>query len=221
MNRKPKLFLLLCIAILALNPAFALDLVLENPQNTTYTSTLNIPLDFITTDNNGTCQYKLDGSFYPISPCENMRFKTNYDGSYLLEVYAYNTTASANANVSFTVDRSSEFEEGKPFLAGIIIMVVASLAFIFVGLSKQFQEEGIPVIKLSLAFGSVLAIVTALFLSIQAANEYLKFPSFEALLGIFTRGLFYIIVFVAVMVMILFIIGYLKQLDSLTKRRKW
>jgi hypothetical protein len=206
-----KLWLVLVLAILFIPSVSALTLTLNYPLNITYTSSSAIPLDFTAIGNNETCTYKLNSIEYNLPTCKNTPFSVDYDGSYLLELYAYNTTDIINKNITFSVDRTSEFEQGKPLLAGIIIIVFVCLAFFCVLISSKF-DESVPVLKTILIFIGIIAFVTAVYLSIVAVNEYLKFPSFEKFISIFGNVIAILLVFVAIYFIIVFITNIYKPL---------
>lgn len=205
-----------------LSPISALTLTTTSPEeNGVYPSSINIPLEYsVTADNNGTCFYDLNGARQSLASCGNSKFDVDYDGNYNLTIYAYNGTDSAFHEIDFSVDRTTEFPEAKPFLAGIIILAMIGLSFLFITIGKNIQEEGSSVIKTMLAFASVLSGLTSLYLCLLAAREYLKFESFENILQVFTTGLMYIIIFSAFMLLLFMIIQYLKPLTARNKNWK-
>lgn len=208
--------------ILLTNLGYGLDLTLENPENSTYTTSINIPLEFTSNDNNGTCHYVLNsGSQVHVPSCLDTRFNVNYDGNYTLDLFAFNDSDEVNATVTFSVDRTTEFEEGKPFLMSIIILVFLGFSFLFVSLSNSFKEEGIQMIKASCSFAALISMITTLSLSIVAVNEYLKFPSVLRMTSVYNRALMGILVFIIFIIFIMFMFKIITKFKEKSKFRKW
>jgi len=232
--------LLFMVAILLLNPASALDLTLEKPLNITHTSSLNLPLEFTSNDNNGTCLFNLERYYYnsatgacgavlddipnvTIPDCNDWAFSVDYDGCYTLNMYAYNTTKMVNDTLNFRVDRTTEFEDGKPFFAAFLIVIFLGLSFLFVSLGKTFQEEGFPLFKSVLAFGAILSGITTVNLAIVSAREYLKFGSAIRMISVYARaleGVFVLVMFIVAALFMFRIVQSWKEGKSLKKLDK-
>lgn len=210
-----KKIVLFLIPILLINLGFALDLSLEKPTNSTYTQSINIPIEFTLTDTNGTCHYLLNGGI-PISfRCQDTSFSVDYDGSYNFTMFSYNGTDSISSEVDFSVDRTSEFEEGKPFLVGIIIIFLISLSFFILKIYDRISET-IPYIKFIILFISIITMTSAGFISIFAINEYLKFKVLEYWLSILGYNVFLLIIFIIMLTIALFLVNHVR---SMSKKR--
>lgn len=203
--------LLVLIPILLLNLASALDLTLENPLNSTYTSSLNIPVDFTSGGNNGTCYYTLNaGNQVLLEECLNSQFSVSYDGSYTLDLHAFNGTAEINRTVTFAVDRTSEFEEGKPVLAGIIIIFLISMAF-FVLMIYDRIHESVPYIKSLIMVVAIFSMASAGFVAIFTINEYLKFSLLEYWLSLLGFNVFLVVFFICLLVGLIFLVRLIQK----------
>ena len=233
--RELKLLLLFLIPILMLNLGYGLDLVVVEPHALEhYTSSINIDLDLtVSADNNGTCWYEyyfchfvadehtavscksnnwdVPHEIYRIDDCADRRFNLQHDGHYNLNVYAQNDTAQVAVNRTITVERAGDFEEGKPVLAGIIILIFLGLSFLFIAIGKMFKEEGFQIIKSVLAFGAVLSGITTVNLAVVSINEFLKIPTLDRMIGVYSRSLTGVFVFVIFIVVILFMFNLIKS----------
>lgn len=202
--------------ILLFNLASALDLSVENPHNNhTYTHSTGLPIDLTATDTNGTCWYEYDTCYenkfgdlicddlhgQEIPNCDDMTYSVDYDGNYTMQIFATNGTDYANINASYRVDRTSEFEEGKPFLAGIIIIFLIALSFFSLKLADKL-EETIPVIKIVVIMIGVFSMVVGGMISAFMAGEYLKFPLVSQFLATYSWLVFLLIFFVVIYVIV-------------------
>ena len=225
-----KKYLLLLIPILFLNLGFALDLSLVNPHtNHTYPHSVGIPLDFAAEDTNGTCYYVVSECtlnkfgdqictdtepHHIVTNCDtNTTFGLIYDGEYTLQLFADNDTTSKNVNSTFYVSRSTEFEEGKPLLMGLIIMLFFGIFVVFLFVTKAIKEET-PAFTLITGFISLLSLLTALYLSAAAIEEYIKSPAMARIVGSYTWLLMLLAVFLAFYGLILLIVYILNYLRS-------
>jgi PGF-pre-PGF domain-containing protein len=78
------------------------------PENITYNTKSNLPLNFTATDNVGisACWYSLDGGANTSLPsCANTTFSVSADGSHNIRVYANDTSGNVNSSIRyFSVD---------------------------------------------------------------------------------------------------------------------
>lgn len=205
--------LLFLIPILMLNIGYGLDLTLTNPTNSTYTSSINIPIEYTSGDNNGTCYYTINGgSQVPLPSCVNSEVTVNYDGSYLVDVHSFNDTAELNRSVWVTVDRTSEFEFGKPILASTIIGVFFGIFVVFFVITKSLKEQT-PTFTAITGFISLSSLYTALFLCAAAIEEYLKSSAMSNIVGIYMymlMALAFVLGFYGLILLIVHILNHIK-----------
>ena len=211
-------YMLFLIPILLLNIGYALDLSIENPLNKTYTYSYAIPMDITVTDGNGTCwhveafcrdgiahtQYCETLDVVNMPNCEAHSFSVDYDGNYTMMVYAQNDTDTLNVNSTFRVDRTSEFEDAKPYLAGLIIIVLVLGSFFCLKLNDSIEETNM-ITKFIILFAGVACFMTAGFSSILVINEYLKFEALGENLTILSWAIGSLTIFMFVYLMLMFI----------------
>ena len=213
-----KKYLLFLLPILALSLASALDLTLENPHsNHTYTHSTGLPLDLTATGDNGTCWYEIDTCYInkvqktvcsdihgvPIADCEDIKYSVSYDGNYTIQVFAANGTDVFNVNVSYNVNRTSEFEEGKPLIISMVILFLISIGFFTLLLAGKL-EESVPVIKVITLMIGVFSMVVASMVTYFALAEYVKFPILEEFLSLYGWLVFMLVFFVIIYVVLYF-----------------
>jgi PGF-pre-PGF domain-containing protein len=86
------------------NDTTAPALILEKPENITYTNRTGIPINFTTNSNNQTIWYKLDGGD-EIKIIANTTFNVNSDGSHYMTLYVNDSYDNINQSTKFfTVD---------------------------------------------------------------------------------------------------------------------
>ena len=236
MQNSWKYFLFL-LPILLLNPALALDLTIEEPHDEhTYTYSSNLPLEFSTNGNNGTCWYDIRSCRTTTAPpaticdhhvqvlsipdCRDTKFSVDFDGNYTLMLFAQNDTDTINVNSTFFVDRTTEFEEGKPLLISLIIIIMFGLSCLFFWISKSLKDTTHAVVAI-MAFFGVISITATITLIVVAVDEYLKFPAISRIVGTYLRAVEGVTIFLLFYGVLLLIIFLVDKFKTSNKNSKW
>jgi hypothetical protein len=176
-----------------------LTLSVVEPLNKKYPYSVNLQMNFTQTGGN-LCWYTVnDGIENTTVTCGGTdQFDVDYDGLYNLTVYNQNTLASGicNDSASFEVDRTSDFEEGKPwFVIGVIFFFVI-MGIIFAIFGHFFSDEH-KWIRMGLYGFAAITIYLANGFLIVAIREYIKNPSMLSMVETFSTAVNYGIIFLA------------------------
>ena len=97
-------------------------------------------------------------------------------------------------------------------MMGLIIMLFFGIFVVFLFVTKAIKEET-PAFTLITGFISLLSLLTALYLSAAAIEEYIKSPAMARIVGSYTWLLMLLAVFLAfygLILLIVYILNYLR-----------
>lgn len=220
-----KLWLILALLLVA-SPALAfcdnVSVSVTEPIAQNYTYSINLPAVYTPT-NATVCWIELIGNKYSdtiyFPGCSGVdKFDVDYDDDYQLQMWVSNTTSgdTCNDNVTFSVDRTSDFEEGKPVMLGIVVGILIIISFWILHFSTQLEDSFKVICKVV----SFLLVYSALTISLLIAREYIKVPAIEQNMEVVFTGVIFFGVLIAMLIMFMFIINTIRRVTDTARNVK-
>jgi len=224
--RSSKLLLLAVLAITLIAPVSAIcdnvTITATEPQNLNYTYSINLPLEWVAI-NAVDCWVVLDSekhfSNITLDCSENSSMTdVDYDGNYTAQFWAFNSSANDNCNATmpFIVDRTSEFEDEKPTMAGILIIALILIGFFIIVLSSYLKDH-FKVLTLALSF---LFIYMSMAVIIIIAREYIKVPILISNLENIFIAMIYGATLIAMIMLVFFIVNVMRKAQIWKKNKE-
>lgn len=221
-----KLWLLsLLLLLIPIASAFGsctnVTLSVTEPESKNYSYSINLPVTIAANANATNCWAQLTSSMYTdnvsLYCADDNKIDVDYDGDYTLQVFATNATSGESCNVTttFSIDRTTDFEEGKPTMVAILVGVLLIVGFYALHFAKELDSK----FKALMHALSFLFVYAALAFSLNIAREYIKVPAiFDLLENMFTVTA-WAATLLGMIILVLFIANVFKAVERFNNKK--
>ena len=215
-----KKYIYIVTFLLLIGIVSALDSNLSNPSNTTYTTSINIPIAFQRTEDTTYCAYGINDTWqeFNCNVTKDYRFDVSGDGMFRFRLNTSDGATSITHEREISINRDITTSKGLIVMAILFVTQFFAFLFCYISFNMDSSHEFLRVFFLVLA---LLLVLSDFGLINIALREYVKNEGLQAMNDNFffiINWMLYVFIFVIALQLVFNVI---KALQNSANRKKY